>query len=56
MINGFLAQAAANGDGGNAFVGFLMIVGIIWFVAYLCKPKQKGWDIDHQGKTTIKPR
>jgi hypothetical protein len=49
-----LAQASDNG--GDAFVGVLMIIGIVWFVAYLCSPKKKGWDIDHKEQTTIKPR
>ncbi|MEM9409503.1 MAG: hypothetical protein AAGA30_00150 [Planctomycetota bacterium] len=52
MMSYFLAQA----DTGNAILGFLMIIGIIWFVAALCTPKQKGWDINHRGQTSIKPR
>jgi hypothetical protein len=55
-VNIFFAQVAASGNGGDAIVGVLMIFGIVWFVAYLCSPKKKGWDIDHQGKTSIKPR
>ena len=54
MLNFILAQAAASNDGGKAILGFLMILGACWFVAYLCRPR--GWDINHKGQTTIKPR
>ena len=56
MLLTFIAQAAESSDGGNALLGFVMIIGIIWFVAYLCTPKNRGWNIHHEGRTTVKPR
>ena len=55
MLNFILAQAA-NDNAGSAIGGLLLILGIGWFVAYLCRPRNKGWNIEHQGRTTVKPR
>lgn len=52
----FMAQIASGGEGGNVLAGLFILGCGIWFLAYVCRPKNKGWDVRHQGQTTIKPR
>ncbi len=50
----FIAQA--NENPGAAVIGLLMIAGFVWMLMSIFKPKNKGVVIDHQGRTTVKPR
>jgi len=57
MNPSLLAQAANDNDGGSTLLGVFVFVAVFWFVIYIFRPrKNKGWNIDHQGSTTIKPR
>ena len=45
-------------DDGNAFVGFILIVGICWFVGWLFSSKESTYDVDIKRHTfgTVKKR
>ena len=53
LVLGMLLAEAAKG---SALFGVVIIIAVIWLIAIFSAPGRKGYDINHQGKTTIKPR
>lgn len=51
-----LILAQANESGGSGVLPILVIAGIVFLCFAFSKPKNKGVVIDHQGRTTVKPR
>jgi Tfp pilus assembly major pilin PilA len=47
---------AAQSDEGSALVGFLILIGIIWFLAAIFGGKDKGYTFQSQTKGVIKKR
>lgn len=48
----FATLASAKASDGNAFVGFVVLVGLVWFFGWLFSSKDKGYDIDVKRHTT----
>ena len=58
VLFGLVAEVAAEQGDGDGVLGFLMIVGIIWFLIWLFsdKNKPKGFDFDSRTTGSVRPR
>ncbi|QDU98618.1 hypothetical protein Pla8534_64890 [Lignipirellula cremea] len=45
-----LLAVAASPEGGQRVVGFLIICAVIWFIAWIFRPRD--WQINHRSQTT----